>query len=147
MRGQAAFEYLMTYSWAIIIIGIVVGLLFYYQVFNPGAHIKPEAFGFSTFYIPDGGWKVLADGSFTLIVSNQIDHSVEIEKLYIDNDVISVSVDLDPGDSATILNNHPLTDKSGAPGGAYRLKMTIEYKDTITTLMHNDTGTIVGKYE
>jgi len=34
-RGQAATEFLTTYGWALLILAIVVGLLFAYNLFNP----------------------------------------------------------------------------------------------------------------
>ncbi len=36
MRAQSALEYLMTYGWAILIIGVVLGALFSLNIFNAG---------------------------------------------------------------------------------------------------------------
>ena len=35
MRGQSALEFLMTYGWAILVLTVTLGVLFYMGVFNP----------------------------------------------------------------------------------------------------------------
>ena len=40
MKAQAAMEYLMTYGWALLVIVIVLGSLFYLGVFNPQTNIQ-----------------------------------------------------------------------------------------------------------
>ncbi len=37
MKGQAAWEFLMTYGWAVIIVVVVVAALFAMNIFNPSA--------------------------------------------------------------------------------------------------------------
>lgn len=46
-KGQSALEYLMTYGWAILIIIIVGGVLYYYGVFSPGKLVGESKVGFS----------------------------------------------------------------------------------------------------
>lgn len=137
----------MTYSWAIIIVGVVVGLLLYYGIFTPSAYLKPEALGFSTFYIPEGGWKLTTDGRLTLIAHNQADHNVKVIRVHVDGEVVSVSTELMPGETTRLLDDQQLSGRSRSLGSNYRLKIIIEYNDTITKLIHNDTGTLIGRYE
>lgn len=37
-KGQAAMEFLMTYGWAILAAVVVIGVLAYFGVFNPGTY-------------------------------------------------------------------------------------------------------------
>ena len=46
-KGQSALEYLMTYGWAILIIIIVGGVLYYYGVFSPSKLVGESKVGFS----------------------------------------------------------------------------------------------------
>ena len=49
-NAQAAIEYLMTYSWAILILAVVIGAFFYMNVFNPNQDICSfQTSGFSCF--------------------------------------------------------------------------------------------------
>lgn len=42
LKGQAAIEYLMNYSWAILILSIVIGLIVASGTFNPGYFVMEE---------------------------------------------------------------------------------------------------------
>lgn len=46
-KGQTAIEYLMTYGWAILIILVVGGVLYYYGVFSPTTLVGKQKTGFS----------------------------------------------------------------------------------------------------
>ena len=145
-KGQTAMEYLMTYGWVIIIILVVVALLWSYGVFTPGVFTKPQAVGFSSFYISD--WKLATDGTLTVYLSNQIDHDVNITKIYVDGVEKSVSpsppVTVESGTYETI---SVTTGKTGSVGSEYKISVTIEFLDVITSIPHNDTGNIIGKFE
>jgi hypothetical protein len=146
-KGQAAFEFLMTYGWALLIIGIVVGILYHLNIFTPGSYIKPQVFGFAGFMIED--WKLSGDGRFLIILRNEIDHDVEVQKVFIDKKLtatFSPGVQLAPGASGIL--SDIMTDKQGKPGiSSYRLTAIIEYEDLITSKLHNDTGTFIGRFE
>ena len=54
LKAQSAMEYLMTYGWAILIIAIVLGVLYYLGVFN-ATNLAPHAQpGSCQVYRPDG---------------------------------------------------------------------------------------------
>ena len=138
----------MTYGWVIAVLAVVVGILYYYGVFTPETFIKSQVIGFSTFYIPEGGWKLAASNSvLTLYLTNQIDHNVNVTNVYIDEE-LKTSGNLPKviasGKSETISIN---TGKTGNNGDSYKISVSIEFSDMITSILHNDTGTIVGKFE
>ncbi len=55
-RLQSAMEYLMTYGWAILVIGVVLGALYYLGVFNPVNLAPREHPGSCSVYRPNGQW-------------------------------------------------------------------------------------------
>ncbi len=54
MKAQSAMEYLMTYSWAIVVIAIVVGVLYYFGIFNPITFAAKAPPGACQVYRPNG---------------------------------------------------------------------------------------------
>ncbi|MEM3791421.1 MAG: hypothetical protein QXL16_01695, partial [Candidatus Micrarchaeaceae archaeon] len=42
LQGQSALEYLTTYGWAIIIIGVVISALVFLGVFNPSSLVSQQ---------------------------------------------------------------------------------------------------------
>ncbi|MDE1870418.1 MAG: hypothetical protein KGH71_05580, partial [Candidatus Micrarchaeota archaeon] len=59
-RAQSAMEYLLTYGWAFLIIGVVLGAMFALGIFNPGQFASPECLlpaGFSclSFFLSTNG--------------------------------------------------------------------------------------------
>lgn len=146
-KGQAAFEFLMTYGWVFLISGIVIASLFHFKVFNPGSYVKPQVFGFSSFLIED--WKVKGDGELIVVINNQIDHDVEVQKVFINKDLVKV---YSPGEfvrtgNAISLSEIP-TGKTGRPGvSSYKISTIIEYEDIVTGRKYNDTGTLIGRFE
>lgn len=147
IKGQAAFEFLMTYGWVFLIISLVVGSLYYFKILNPGSYVKTEVYGFSSFLIED--WKLFSDGNFLMIVNNQIDHEVGIQKIIVNNKLIKIySPEIQAGTGESVTLSDILTDKTGKAGiSTYKISVIMEYEDLVTHTLHNDTGTFIGKFE
>lgn len=133
-----------TYSWVILIVAIVIGTLFYYSYLAPGRYLKPEAVGFSTFRISESGWRLTTGGALTIVAYSSIDHTLQVRKIYVDEEAVPVSIDMTPGETARLLDNYQLSGRSGSAGSNYQLKIIVEYNDTVTALMRNDTGVLIG---
>ncbi|OIO23542.1 hypothetical protein AUJ65_03530 [Candidatus Micrarchaeota archaeon CG1_02_51_15] len=69
-RGQTALEYLVTYGWALLVIVIIAGILWYFGVFNPAKWTQEkQCGGFSSVQCID--FKIATDGTLTLKVGNK----------------------------------------------------------------------------
>lgn len=94
-KGQSALEYLMTYGWAILIIIIVGGVLYYYGVFSPGKLVGESKVGFSKIQVDT--WTVDAAGDdLLLILENRAGKEINITNFDIggvDTDVTSWTTD------------------------------------------------------
>jgi hypothetical protein len=79
-KGQAALEFLLTYSWAILVVIVIIGALAYFGVLNPENFI-PEmctfAAGFAcTDYVYDD-----AAENLTIRVTNGLGRGIELQEM------------------------------------------------------------------
>jgi hypothetical protein len=83
-RGQAALEFLMTYSWAILVVIIVIGALAYFGVLDPTNLIpqscKLEA-GFSCADYRLEGLSAGAEARISVILSNGLGRPVDVQSV------------------------------------------------------------------
>ncbi|MEM4389367.1 MAG: hypothetical protein QXG98_01755 [Candidatus Micrarchaeia archaeon] len=81
MRAQTAMEYLITYGWAILILGVLLVLMFNLGFFNPGSFVtgRNQAFGLGTFAVYD--FKVVPSGNITLYLINNAGARVTIRSI------------------------------------------------------------------
>ena len=69
-RGQTALEYLVTYGWALLVIVIIAGILWYFGVFNPAKWTQEkQCGGFSSVQCID--FKINTSGILTLKIGNK----------------------------------------------------------------------------
>lgn len=79
-KGQSALEYLMTYGWAILIIIIVGGVLYYYGVFSPSKLVGDSKVGFSKIQVDT--WAVdVPNQDLELILENRAGKQVNITSI------------------------------------------------------------------
>jgi hypothetical protein len=65
-RLQSAMEYLMTYGWAILIIAIVLGVLYYLGIFNGAASLGTSCIAVAGYYCQNPTMNTAGQLSFTL---------------------------------------------------------------------------------
>ncbi len=137
-RGQAALEFLMTYSWAILVVIIIIGALAYFGVLNP-QNLMPDkctiTAGFSCDdYLLQGGSS--PEVSFT--ITNGLGRSVNLTYFNITTPAgnecqISLSQVIAPGDrytfQATTSNAGAcVNDLQGLEGSKTRVKIKFGWK-------------------
>jgi len=148
-KGQATLEYLATYGWAILILGVVGIVLWQMGVFTPPSP-PPDCRGFSQIRPID--WKLLTDGTFEMIIINQAN-----TKLNITAGTISVEIENQGG--AACQTPGPISDEGITAGGSiqvtgytncipstiasgeyYRAQITIPYLNAASGMTHNSVG-------
>ncbi len=145
-RGQSALEYLVTYGWAILVIVIIAGLLWYFGIFNPSRFVGgKQCGGFGAFICQD--FKVSTNGSLTIVLNNNVGGTVN-------------AVNITTGTSGFICSPTTVAAKGNAtcavagvvPAGStghtvHQWTVRINYTDARSGISHTDTGFINGKYE
>ncbi|VVB65912.1 Uncharacterised protein [Candidatus Gugararchaeum adminiculabundum] len=110
MKGQSALEYLMTYSWALLILLVVLVLIYASGVFNPGRFTPREctfqpAFQCSSYKLTDGGQRV------SMIATNGLGFDIKIKSI---NGIKVTSTELGVTDATLDLQGAPLYYQNGA---------------------------------
>lgn len=149
VKGQTALEYLITYGWAIVALGVIIMLLFYLGIFNPTVWVpmKNEAVGLSVFGITD--FSVTGDGTIKLYLVNNAQASVNLTDIKIkDTSLVSPSPSLprvlSPGANLTITGISTIV---GTMGDAF-YGNKIEFNYTIVGgAQHIDGGILRGKID
>lgn len=151
MRGQSALEYLITYGWAIVAIGVIITLLFYLGVFNPAqwVPVNNEAIGLSSVGVID--FTVNGSGTITLFLVNNAQAAINITDIRILGTSLtgltpplSSKGYLTPGANLTITGNSTI---SGSRGDTF-YSDKIEFTYNITGgASHTDSGILRGKID
>ena len=150
-KGQAALEYLTTYGWLLVIIVIVAGALYALGVFSPATYQGKTCTGFSS-QITYSDHKLADDGTFTLVLSNNIGKSIAavpnvamtLSGGAVVNDASTgVAVPWTPGAKRTLALTGP---DGGSIGDSYSMTVTATY-DTAEIAGHKQTGTCTGTVE
>ncbi len=145
-KGQSAMEYLMTYGWAILIVIIVGGVIWYYasQATSSGTAIKG---GFSSVDV-DSPWSLDAAGTLSLKAINKVGKDVNITAIYVNGaskTIAPTSAVVSTGAASGWIT--VTTGSTGSSGGSYKLdSVAIEYYLTSDATMKkfNSTGTLSG---
>lgn len=126
-RGQTALEYLITYGWAILAIVIIAAL--FWAFFKPTEWLGGEtATGFSVVTVP--GWKVDANGTLTIALSNGAAEDVKVTKVSAGAASPTFSTTIKPGDKASFTVGG--TGVTGSVGQPYELNVSVTYDLTKT---------------
>jgi uncharacterized protein (UPF0333 family) len=151
-KGQTSLEYLMTYGWMLIIIGIVGVVLYQYGVFTPPT-TPPGCTGFSQAKPIDWKMSTANNGNLTLTLINDAGTKINITRV-----------------NATIFNNNPcapwtvaqvlrageviqlslgtcITAASLGSGDYYKADIIIVYQNVASGIDHNSVGECHGTME
>ncbi len=141
-KGQSALEYLMTYGWAILIIIIVGGVLYYYGVFSPSKLVGESKVGFSKVQVDT--WAVdPTNDNVSFIFENRAGKQITITSVDVGETDTNTSIEMSEGSKSTsfVSVNSPSVDS----GDAYRWDVTINYYlEGYNTTTLTSSGTISG---
>ena len=126
-KGQSALEYLMTYGWAILIIIIVGGVLYYYGVFSPGKLVGESKVGFSKIQVDT--WTVDANNNqLLLILENRAGKEINITEFDVGGTTTTAWMsnwEMAAGDRSTSFVN--VSTPSIDTGESYKWDITVTY--------------------
>ena len=146
-RGQGAMEYLMTYSWAILVVMLVGVAMWQMGIFNIGNATATTMTGFPRIKPQLSLTSVTTDGNFTGIFTNGAGGTVDIERVYGSCDFTK------PPPSISMGKNFKITGLkckvSCEAGDSYNLDVYVEYNLTAMgeVVAHRDMGTLRGPLE
>ena len=110
-KGQAAFEYLTTYGWAILMALIAIGALAYFGFLNP-SNLLPNKCDFGS-QLECVEFRIVNDGNIGLILRNNFGKSIELTKVEVIEETIlnnNLPLTIDVGQKQELtfqLNNNP----------------------------------------
>jgi len=147
MRAQTAAEYLITYGWAILILGVLLVLMFNLGFFNPGSFVtgRNQAFGLGSFALYD--FKVVPGGNITLYLINNAGARATIRSIAIKGSNLTdlsppLPQSIDPGGQLNITGRSVL---NGSVGDTFtNVKMEIRFDLEGGASGHIDAGILQG---
>lgn len=130
-KGQSALEYLMTYGWAILIIIIVGGVLYYYGVFSPGKLVGESKIGFSK--VDVDAWTIDTSGATPVMkikLVNKVGKDINITNVTVTDgtniDFHEPNEKVSAGEKSDFISID-LTNLNPSSGSAYKYDVTIYY--------------------
>ena len=154
-KGQSALEYMMTYGWMLLIIGVVGVVLYQYGVFTQPP-TPPGCTGFSQAKPIDqkASWTSnTGNGNITLTLINDAGTKIQITKVNatIFNNAVcqwTGTQDMRAGEVIQ-LSMAPCIGSSGSPGSGeyYKADIIIVYKNVASQIDHNSVGECHGTLE
>ena len=152
IKAQSAMEYLTTYGWAILIIGISLGALYALGLFSPGAFVSnqcvfPADFGCLNNFL-------YTNGTFVLNIEQATDSAINITAIGCNEagmatnmTTLSVPIYMPIGGSATF--NTPCyangTVFTNPVGTLYKGYIVVNYTSLGTGFQHVLVGTLIQK--
>jgi len=147
-RAQSAMEFLMTYGWALVIMAVVIGVLFYYGVLNPYAS-TPNAANFPAGFTAYD-YRITDDALLYLDLGHSTSSGVIITGIACSQEEnptpTSVNVFIAPSDHAVVsAETVQCLDSQGSvfTGQHYDGKVFIWYEESDTGITHRVVGRIV----
>ncbi|RLJ03536.1 MAG: hypothetical protein DRP11_00355 [Candidatus Aenigmatarchaeota archaeon] len=149
-KGQTAMEYLMTYGWAILIILVVGGVLYYYGVFSPSTLVGESKTGFSKIDVVDWQWRA-SDDHLLIMLENRAGVDVNVTSIVVTYGTTTSTYTIPGGESISAGDRSSFIDATTTgidfdSGDAYQIDVTINYYRTdspATTL--SSSGRLSGK--
>lgn len=151
-RLQSSMEYLMTYSWAFLVIALVLVSLFTLGLFNPGAFVNTQCI------FPAGlactNLFIATNGLITLNLLQTMQQPINITALGCNkNNTMSHMSAVSPHIELLIGANYTFLVQcwagsstfSNSPGNLFSGFVFINYTDVVTGFSHSATGQIVAK--
>ena len=131
-KGQSSIEFLMTYGWAIVIIGVAMVLLWQWGFFNPTGTMKFSSLGFWGVVPADAQYK--SNGDLKLSLRNEIvDADLNITQIIVSTGGVTPTYNVPAANQFVSAGNITTFTITGLPGGqagaAYDLNIIISYQD------------------
>jgi hypothetical protein len=148
-KGQASLEFMMTYGWALLVIGVVLVVLWQWGLFTPSGGTKSTYMGFWGVMPVDFAYK--SNGTLKLSLQNNIiDGSINVTGINITAQGITFNPSINQALSAgEIFSWESVVSSGETPGNAYSILMTINYVDNRTgpATIFRSSGTLQGTVE
>jgi uncharacterized protein (UPF0333 family) len=151
-KGQTSLEYLMTYGWMLIIIGIVGVVLYQYGVFTPPS-TPPGCTGFSQAKPIDWKMSTQNNGNLTMTLINDAGTKINITSVnatIFNNNVCQwpgPGVSLRAGEVIQLSMSSCITAASLGSGDYYKADIIIVYQNVASGIDHNSVGECHGTME
>jgi len=147
-KGQAAFEYLITYGWAFLVILTAIGVLSYFGMLNPQKYI-PDSCEFGEqlkcidYVISDDDTAPSTSGVVVLRMRNNFEQPIEITDVY-DTDgylALDTPITIEQG----VIKRVEMTIDDTlvvSPGEKKRFRFNIEFRRDGGSNLHNISGMV-----
>ena len=147
-KGQAALDFLLTYGWALALVGLVVALFFLLGIFDISNFVGSKAVGFSDVGVKD--WKMDTNGTFALILTSHATQNINLTNISVAiGDVTSylnaTNNMLAIGQDSGLLSTQNRAFGAQPAGTGYTAKVAIYFTNANTGFAQSSTGTLVGK--
>lgn len=148
-KAQGSLEFLMTYSWALVLLVVVILVAWRWGVFSFTETIKPEQYGF--WGVEPLDFKMAEDGTLILSIHNGVGanvtvHSIQAIMGQVNNSIEDVGV-VEPGKKTPPLDITGLN--GGVKGSRFDVFVVINYSNAKMQPNRErlSSGIIVGAYE
>ncbi|MBI4441377.1 hypothetical protein HY639_04360 [Candidatus Woesearchaeota archaeon] len=149
MKGQAAFEFMMTYGWAIIAVLSLVGVLGYFGLLSPTAFLPERCEIVVGFSCADSQ---VTTNAVTLHLVNTLGEKAFISKIEIVNpETLDILCTWQPPAAKEVRNGErveqqiPCTKATGLPNAKANLRMKIAYAKGVPEFAHTLTGVLYAR--
>jgi hypothetical protein len=140
-KAQAATEFLMTYGWAILVVGVAIAALAYFGVLSPSKFLPDKC------TMPPGlaciDHRVTAS-DVTVILQNSIGYTINVTSVNLTDAKCddTFSVQLQNGDQGTFV-----ISCSSTTGEKFKSEVAVDYTRTDTGLSQTLRGEILGQVQ
>lgn len=147
-KAQAGLDFLVTYSWALLLIVLIVGVLFAMGIFDANSFLGSRSAGFGQ--IRPSAWRITSDGNVTLILKNYAGIPVNVTNMTALIGVLNVtanntSILIAPGQQSQAFLLGNFSNATMGPGASYSMQLFIQYVDIGTNFTYTDAGTVSGR--
>jgi hypothetical protein len=143
VKAQAALDFLMTYGWALLVMGLIIAGLFALGIFDVGSFVGTRASGFVQ--VTPVGWRVTPAGALTVMFKNNAGTDIVVTQV---NATLGTTT-LTNSTAVTIMNGEQTGTLAlgnfGTRSGSYTISVKIAYNDSATGFSYTDAGTISGR--
>lgn len=150
IRSQSALEYLTTYGWAILIMGIVLSSFIYLGVFNPSTFVQSQCLLQADFTCLTG--QLYQSGSLFVNIQQNTQHTITITGIGCNtneaySEMQSSNTVLPIGSNATFTVQcyNSTTAWTGSVGDLFRGYLMVNYTDSQTGFSKTTIGTLIEK--
>lgn len=149
-RLQSAIEYLTTYGWAILMMGIVLSVFVYLGVFNVGTFVNSQCLLQADFSCLSSSLPI--NGTLMVNIQQNTPHTITIDAMGCNADATyaemhSFSVSLPIGSNSTFSMQcyNGTTQWNGSVGQIFSGYLIINYTDSQTGFSQSIIGTLIEK--